>query len=185
MKPGKVDLIIMKDMLAKAGADPNAIQQVAEASDRLFEAEARNAPRSEIASLQEAVIEGFIACNFTRPQAEGALATLNAIVVEAWNTQFDQTLASLRTPVLALYASEDEYMSTRDELPAAKAALAANPDAKVVEIANVNHGFHRVKNVSELERNHTGSMVPEVVEIVGDWLSARLHRTKAKTASLN
>ncbi len=76
-------------------------------------------------------------------------------------------------------------MSTRDELPAAKAALAANPDAKVVEIADVNHGFHRVKNASELEPNHTGSMVPEVVEIVGDWLSARLHPAKAKTASLN
>jgi len=182
VKPGKVNLIIMKDMLAKAGAAPAAIQQVAEASDRLFEAEARKAPPSEIAPLQEAVIQGFIACKFTRPQAEGALATLNSIVVEAWNTNFDQTLARLRAPVLALYASEDEHVSTPDNLPAAKTALAANPDAKVVEIADVNHGFHRVKNLRD---HQSGTMVPEVIDMVADWLITRLQSTKAVTAGLN
>lgn len=89
-------------------------------------------------------------------------------------------------PDLALYASEDEYMSTRDELPAAKAALAANPDAKVVEIAGVNHAFRHVKNVSSLEKDHVGSFsAPELIEIVTDRLSAGLHPAKAKTASLN
>ena len=175
-KPGKVNLIIMKDMLAKAGAAPAAIQQVAEASDRLFEAEARKAPPSEIAPLEEAVIQGFIACKFTRRGAEGALATLKSIVFEAWNRRFDQTLASLRTPVLALYASEDEHVSTPDELPAAKAALAANPDAKVVEIADVNHGFHRVKNLGDLKPDQSRTMVLEVIDMVGDWLTARLHQ---------
>ncbi|MDP9423136.1 MAG: alpha/beta fold hydrolase [Pseudomonadota bacterium] len=184
VKPGKVNLIIMKEMLAKAGAAPAAIQQVAEASDRLFEAQARKAPLSEIVPLQEAVIQGFIACKFTRPQAEGALVTLNSIVVEAWNARFDRTLASLRTPVLALYASEDEHVSTPDELPAAKAALAANPDAKVVEIADVNHSFHRVKKAGDLKSDQ-GTMVSEVIEMVGDWLTARLQPAKAKTASPN
>lgn len=183
VKPGKVNLIIMKDMLAKAGADPAAIKQVAEASDRLFEAEARNAPRSEIAPLQEAVIQGFIACKFTRAQAAGMLATLNSIVFEAWNARFDLTLASVRAPVLALYASEDEHVSP-DNLPAAKAALARNPDAKVIEIAGVNHGFRHVKSDSALEKDHLGSFsAPEMIETVGDWLNARLH--PAVTPGLN
>ena len=185
VKPGKVNLIIMKDMLARAGADPAAIKQVAEASDRLFEAEARNAPRSEIAPLQEAVIQGFIACKFTRAQAQGMLATLTSIVLEAWKARFDRTLASLSVPVLALYASEDEHVSP-DNLPAAKAALARNPDAKVVEIADVNHGFRHVKNVSALENDHVGSFsAPEMIEVVGDWLNAHLHPAKAVTPGLN
>jgi pimeloyl-ACP methyl ester carboxylesterase len=185
--PGhEINLVIMKDMLAKAGATPAAVAQVSQASERLFEAEVRNATPNEIAPLREAAIRGFIACDFQRAQAEGALATVNAIVLEAMNTHFDQTLASLRAPVLALYASEDEHASTPSNLPAAKAALAGNPDAKVIEVADLNHGFRHVKNVSALEKGYPGPIgAPEAIRLVGDWLDAHLHPANPTTTSLN
>src|SRR3954453_13780146 len=78
--PGhEINLVIMKDMLAKTGATRAAIEQVSKASERLFEAEVGNATPSEIAPLRDAAVQGFIACKFDRAQAEGALATVNAI----------------------------------------------------------------------------------------------------------
>lgn len=184
--PGhEINLVIMKDMLAKAGSTPVAIEQVSQASERLFEAETGNATPSEIARLREAAIQGFIACKFDRARAEGALATVNAIVLEAMNTHFDLTLASLHAPVLALYAAEDEHVSTPRNMPAAKSALSANPDATVVEIADVNHGFRHVTNVSALEKSYSGPIgAPEAIRLIGDWLDAHLHPAKAVTASL-
>jgi pimeloyl-ACP methyl ester carboxylesterase len=185
--PGhEINLVIMKDMLAKAGADPAAIKQVSDAAERLFEAEARNSPQSDIAPLREAVIAGFIACRFNRPQAEGALATLNSIFLEAWNVRFAETLAEVRAPVLALYGSKDQNVLTPRDMPAAKAALAANRDATVVEIAGVDHWFRHVTNVSDLEKRYLGSIAaPEAIKLAGDWLDAHLRPAKMVSASTN
>jgi hypothetical protein len=185
--PGhEINLVILKDMLAKAGAASGAINQVSEAAERLFEAEARNAAPSEIAPFREAVLQGFIACKFSRPQAEGALATLNSIVLEAWNAHFAQTLAKVRAPVLALYGSADENVLTSLNMPAAKAALAANRDATVVEIEDIDHWFRHVTNVSALEKGYRGPIAaPEVIELAGNWLDAHLHPAKTVTGGVN
>ena len=182
--PGhEINLVILKDMLARGGAEPAAISQVSDAAERLFEAEVRKGPESEIAPLRQAVIEGFIACKFSRAQAEGALATLNSIVLEAFNSQFEETLARVRAPVLALFASDDVDVVTSRNMPAAKAALSGNRDATVVEIADVDHWFRHVKNVAALEKSYAGSIAaPEVIKLVGDWLDQHLHPTTAVTA---
>jgi pimeloyl-ACP methyl ester carboxylesterase len=184
--PGhEINLVIMKDMLAKAGAGWAAIKQVSDAAERLFEAETHNAPRSEVAPLREAVIQGFIACKFNRPQAEGALATLNSIVLEAFNAHFAQTLARVRAPVLALFASDDVHVVTARNMPAARAALAANRDATVIEVADVDHWFRHVKNVSALEKGYRGSIAaPEVIKLAADWLDAHLRPAKTVTHSI-
>jgi pimeloyl-ACP methyl ester carboxylesterase len=175
--PGhEINFIILKNILSKAGADPAAIQQLSEAAERLFEAETHNSPPSQIAELREAVIRGYIACRFNRPQAEGALATLSSIVLEAFNAHFAETLQRVGAPVLALYASKDANVLTPSHMPDAKAALANNRDATVVEIADVDHFFRHVERVSALEKAYPGSIgAPEVIKLVGDWLDARLH----------
>ena len=177
-EPGEeINLVIMKEMLAKAGASHAAIEQVSAATQRLFKAEFGKAPPAEILALREAVVQGFIACNFTRPEAQGALATLSAIILEAMNAEFSQTLARVRAPVLALYGSRDEIVPARDNLVAAKAALANNPDATVVEIPGVDHGFRNVTNVSTIEQAYTGPIAaPEVIELAAEWLELRLRR---------
>lgn len=175
--PGhEINLVILKDMLARHGAEPAAIKQVSEAAERLFEAEVRKAPEAELAPLREAAIEGFIACKFNRSQAEGALATLNSIVLEALTAHFEETLAKVRAPVLALFASDDVHVVTSRNMPAAKAALRGNPDATVIEIADVDHWFRHVRNVSPLEKSYSGSIAaPEVIKLAADWLDAHLH----------
>jgi pimeloyl-ACP methyl ester carboxylesterase len=185
--PGhEINLVILKDMLAKGGADSAGVNQVSEAAERLFEAEAREAPPSETASLREAVIQGFVACKFNRSQAQGALETLNSIVLEALNAHFAQTLSKVRAPVLALFASDDVHVVTARNMPAAKAALAANRDASVVEIADVDHWFRHVKNVSAVERSYRGSIAaPEAIKVAGEWLDAHLHPAKRVTADAN
>jgi pimeloyl-ACP methyl ester carboxylesterase len=185
--PGhEINFIVLKNVLSKAGADPAAIQQLSEAAERLFEAETHNSPPSQIAQLREAVIQGYIACRFSRPQAEGALATLSSIVLEAFEAHFAETLAKVHAPVLALYGSEDENVPTSQHMPAAKAALSTNRDAKIVEIADVDHRFRHVKNVSALEKSYLGPFAaPELIKLTGDWLDARLHPTTAVTPVVN
>jgi pimeloyl-ACP methyl ester carboxylesterase len=185
--PGhEINLVILKDLLAKRGANSAAITQVSEAAERLFEAEARNAPEAEIAPLRETAIQGFMACKFDRLQAEGALATLNSIVLEALDSHFEQTLADVRTPVLALFAADDVHVVTPRNMRAAKAALRGNLDATVIEIADVDHWFRHVKNVTALEKRYPGSIAaPEVIKLAGDWLDAHLHPTKAAAAIRN
>jgi hypothetical protein len=168
------------DQLAAQGVRKTCIKPVTAASRRLLDARTRNARQAQIAPLREAVIRGLIACNFTRAQGEDATKMLDSrIGVESWNSHFDETLASVRAPALALFASEDKIVSTPQNQPAAKAALARNPDARVIEVQDVGHGFRHEKNVSTLERTYAGPIAaPEVIEMVGDWLDARLHPAK-------
>lgn len=174
--PGhEINLVIMRDMLARAGADPAAIDQVSTATERLFEAELRGAPLAEIAPLREEVLRGFIACKFSHSGAEGALATLSDIILEAFKARFDRTLAKVHAPVLALFGSDDEIVPAADNLPVAKMALANNPDAKIVDIPDVNHYFRHVENISSLEKAYPGPLAaPEVISLVGDWLDVHL-----------
>lgn len=175
--PGhELNLVILKDLLLKGGADPAAVARVTTTVEQLFEAEIREAAPKEIEPLREKVVQAFMACNFSREQAEAALATTSSIILEAFNAHFDRTLAKLRMPVLALYGSRDEIVPSADNMPAAKKALAANPNAQVIEIADMNHSFHNVQNPSAQEQANPGPVAaPEVIVLAADWLAAHLH----------
>jgi pimeloyl-ACP methyl ester carboxylesterase len=175
--PGhEINWVILREMLIKSGADPAAVTQVTATVEQLFEAEIREVSPKEIEPLREKVIQAFMGCNFNREQADVALTTLRSTVLEAFNTHFDRTLATLRMPVLALYGSRDEIVQSAVHMPAAKKALAANPEAQVIEIADMNHGFHHVQNVSAQEQAYPGPVAaPEVITLAGDWLDVQLH----------
>lgn len=175
--PGhEINLVILREMLLKAGADPAAVARVAAAVEQLSEVEIPGGSPKEIEPLREKAIQAFMGCNFNRQQAEGTLATTMSIILEAFNTHFDRALASLRMPVLALYGSRDVIVPSADNMPAAKKALAANPNAQVIEIADMDHGFHHVQNASAQEQAYPGPVAaPEVITLAGDWLDAHLH----------
>jgi pimeloyl-ACP methyl ester carboxylesterase len=176
-EPGhEINLVILKEMLLKTGADPAAVARVAAAVEQLSEVEIRGGSPKEVEPLREKAIQAFMRCNFNRQLAEGALAKTMSIILEAFSTHFDRTLASLRMPVLALYGSRDVIVPSADNMPAAKKALAANPDAQVIEIADMDHGFHHGQNASAQEQAYPGPIAaPEVITLAGDWLDAHLH----------
>lgn len=179
-----LNLVIMRDMLSRAGASPAAIDQVSGATQQLFEAELRDAPPAEITALREQVIQGFVACNFNQTQAETAMATLTSIVQEALNARFDQTLTKVHAPVLAIYGSKDEIVPAADNAPIARRALAANRGAKVVEFPDLDHGLRHVKTISILEQRYSGAIAaPEVIKLAGDWLDEHLHLNGAELSA--
>lgn len=175
--PGhEINFVILRDILIKGGAAPAAVARVTATAETLFEAEIREASPKKIGPLREKVIQALMACHFNSEQAEAALTTLRSVVLEAFNAHFDRTLAKLRMPVLALYGSRDEIVPSADHMPAAKKALASNPDAQVIEIADMNHSFHNVRNASAQEQANPGPVAaPEVITLAGDWLNAHLH----------
>lgn len=172
---GPVNLIVMRDMLAKVGMQAPAIKRIEDASQRLFEAQGRSAAASEIKELEEGVVRAFVDGGFPRPQAEGALNTLNSIVGEARNAKFGETLSKVRAPVLALYGSADTVVAPEPNIASAKTALAGNRDATVVEVPDITHGFRHETNISEAEQKYAGPIAaPEVIDMVARWLKQRL-----------
>lgn len=170
-----LNLVIMRDMLARAGASPAAIDQVSGAAQSLFEARSREAPQAEMATLRKQVVQGFIACGFSRAGAQAAMATLASIVQEALDARFDQTLARVHAPVLAIYGLNDVIVPAARHAPIARHALAANRHAKVVEFPDLDHGLRHVKTISLLEQRYTGPIAaPEVIRLAGDWLDQYL-----------
>jgi len=175
--PGnEINLVILREMLLKAGVNPAAVARVTAAVEQLSEVEIRGGSPKEVEPLREQAIQAFMGCKLDREQAEGALAKTMSIILEAFSTHFDRTLASLRMPVLALYGSRDVIVPSADNMPAAKKALAANPDAQVIEIADMDHNFHHGQNASAQEQAYPGPIAaPEVLTLTADWLDVHLH----------
>lgn len=82
-------------------------------------------------------------------------------------------LKVLQMPVLAVFGTKDPLVVAAHEVPAARAALASNPRARVVLLDGLSHWFQEgavtgdEEEVSKLGPN-LGS--PRVVALVGDWL---------------
>ena len=97
-------------------------------------------------------------------------------VPEAWNAnklRSASDLKALRIPVLAIFGTRDHLVIAADEAPAARAALASNPRARVVVLDGLSHWFQEgavtgtAEEVAKLGPN-AGS--PRLVALVGDWL---------------
>lgn len=163
----------MAQKLAAGGATSEGIQRATGASARLMKARSRGASSEVIARRREEAIKSFMAFNFTRTQAEGAVAAFDTPgVLDLWKSDLGHTLSEVRAPVLAMFASADRWVPTFQSLPAAKTALRHNPDGTVVELPGLDHDF-----------SHSGATrymaTPELVEVVGEWLDAHLHPAKA------
>lgn len=176
-KGPSVYLTQMADYLAAGGAPQPAIVRLTDAAGALLEARARDAGPADIASARQAMIDGFVAIGFSVAEAEGALAVIdNAESLDMWNGHFDETLARVRAPVLALYGSVDIFVTPADNVPVARLALAGNPDGTVIEMPRMNHVFQygTTGTLAEIREQGTPNCAPEMIELVGDWLHERM-----------
>jgi pimeloyl-ACP methyl ester carboxylesterase len=82
-------------------------------------------------------------------------------------------LKQLRIPVLAVAGRLDLQVPPSENLPAIRAALAANRDAQVVELPGLNHLFQtaRAGGVGEYAQIEE-TIAPAALKSVGDWIVA-------------
>lgn len=157
------------------GGTPAALAGPAvDAAMNLLQARMDRRDAETISRLRANLVDRFQAAGFTRPQAERALATID--VPEAWkanNLHSASDLKALHMPVLAIFATKDRMVIAADEAPAARAALASNPRARVVVLDGLNHWFQEGAVTGSSEESsklgpNAGS--PRLVALVGDWL---------------
>jgi uncharacterized protein len=89
-------------------------------------------------------------------------------------------LRRIKVPVLALNGSRDIQVEPRQNLPAIRAALSANPDATVLELPGLNHLFQKCVSCNLGEYGDIEeTFSPSALGILGDWLVK--HTTAMKT----
>jgi pimeloyl-ACP methyl ester carboxylesterase len=81
------------------------------------------------------------------------------------------TLAKLRMPVLAMIGSKDRQVPPDLNLPALRAALTADPKAKVVELPGLNHLFQTAPTGAPGEyADIEETIAPLALKTIGDWV---------------
>ncbi|MBB3909988.1 alpha/beta hydrolase [Sphingomonas desiccabilis] len=161
-----------------AGWPEAKVSPAVDAAIALLQARMDGKDAAAIEALRAAVIEKFEATGFPRATAQGALAMID--VPAAWKAnqlRSASDLSTLRVPVLAVFGTKDPLVVASHEAPAARAALADNPRARVVVMEGMSHWFQdgavtgTEEEVAKLGSN-LGS--PRVVMLVGDWLREML-----------
>jgi pimeloyl-ACP methyl ester carboxylesterase len=169
----------LRSNLAKGGVAPDAIARVVAAARPFLDARVAKAPPAVAETARGRLLVAFVAAGFSPEQAGGAVGVMDdAAMLSMYDVTTDATLAAVRAPVLALYAGEDETVSTPLSMPAAQAALRGNRDATVIVVPGMNHIFQDAKagDLGKAERRIPAVSEPQVVKLVGDWLAARLRR---------
>ncbi len=154
-----------------AGGRDALVGPAADAAMTLLQARVDSRDATTIARLRANAVDRFEAAGFSRAQAEQALAMID--VPDAWKgskLRSASNLKALRIPVLAIYGAKDTVV---DDAPAARAALASNPRARVVMLDGLGHSFQEgaVTGAPD-EASKLGPYLgsPRLVAVVGDWL---------------
>jgi pimeloyl-ACP methyl ester carboxylesterase len=164
----------LHSQMIHAGRPETAVTPAMDAVTQLLQARIDGKDAGTIAPLRTAAIHRFEATGFSRPLAEGAVARIDT--EEAWTVhklRSASDLKMLQMPVLAVFGTKDPLVVAAHEVPAARAALASNPRARVVLLDGLSHWFQEgavtggEEEVSKLGPN-LGS--PRLVALVGDWL---------------
>lgn len=80
-------------------------------------------------------------------------------------------LRGLRMPVLSVLAEKDVQIVAAQNEPALRAALRANPEARVVTLLGLNHLFQTAKTGAPTEyRQIEETIAPLALQTIGDWL---------------
>lgn len=180
--PEGVFLALMRTKLQSAGMREKAVEGLLAATKGFMDARTGDAKQDGIGPLREDLAGAFMAGGFTRAQADGVIAELETpAVLSIYKLNPYATLTALRAPVLALYASLDKVIGTK-EVPVAKAALAQNPDATVIEVTGTNHWFQP----SATAEPQPGRPLtePRVIDLIETWLKMRLHAGDKRAAHL-
>ncbi|WP_148293987.1 S9 family peptidase [Azospirillum sp. B4] len=165
----------MREKLAQGGIVGDANARAVATLQTLYAARIAAAPATVTSPARQALIDAFIAGGWSLDQANAVVAELDTpAVLSMYQAAPNEALAKIRAPVLALYAGRDPYIATPRALPEARGALRGNPDATVLEIPGVNHGFQHVDTHTPGPMEPAVS-APEVLTTVGNWLKARLH----------
>jgi pimeloyl-ACP methyl ester carboxylesterase len=113
--------------------------------------------------------------------ADTANATVRQIASPwyKWFIAYDPrpTLARLQVPVLAMNGDKDVQVSAKQNLPAIREALKANPDATVVELPGLNHLFQTAETGAPVEYARIEeTMAPAALDTLADWVAAHARR---------
>ncbi|MDZ5649396.1 serine aminopeptidase domain-containing protein [Nitrospirillum sp. BR 11828] len=165
----------MREKLGKGGIVGAANDRVIAALQALYAARIAAAPPSVAAPARQALVDAFVAGGWSRAQADAVVAELDTpVILSLYQAAPNDALARIRAPVLALYAGRDTVVLTHRAMPEAQRALRANPNATVLEIPGVNHGFQHVDTHTPGPLEPAVS-APEVLDLVQRWLGDRLH----------
>ncbi|NIJ21127.1 pimeloyl-ACP methyl ester carboxylesterase [Sphingomonas naasensis] len=132
-----------------------------------------------VPAARAALGNAFVAAGWNRAQAEGALNTLSdPAAVSLYTVEANDVLARVKVPILALYAANDAVISTRRSIPEARLALRGNPDATVIEVPDVNHGFQQLESEASGKSEYKGWPIsdPKTLNLIDQWLAKRLLR---------
>lgn len=168
----------LQRQLVASGMKPAAAQRAGIASRMLMDARVADAPALTIGAARAEVVEALVSGSWTGDQANDVVDTINApYLLSAYKITPGRTLATVHSPVLALYAGEDETVSTPLSLPAAKTALRGNTDASVEEVAGMDHAFRSLVTGAngKQERSPLAVSAPPVVRRITTWLRDRLY----------
>jgi pimeloyl-ACP methyl ester carboxylesterase len=164
-----------REKLALGGIVGEANERVATALRTVMQARTAGARPAVTMAAHQALIDAFIAGGWTRDQSYAVVAELDTpVVLSMYQATPDEVLARIRAPVLALYAGRDSVVSTPRTVPQARAALRNNPDATVIELPGLNHGFQQVETGQPGPLEPVMS-APEALDLVARWLDAHLH----------
>ncbi|GAA0726808.1 alpha/beta hydrolase family protein [Sphingomonas japonica] len=176
-KRGAMFLDSMREVLRRGGMEAAAAQRVAVAAAPLMTAMSQHAAPASLVPLKGAVAGALVEAGWNREQADGALATLaDPVVVSQFGVGTSEALSALRVGVLAVYAAEDDIVLGTIAQPAARAALAGNPDATVIELPAVNHVFQQRSVDLAGRHSFSGPSVSDAMtlDVVSGWLARRL-----------
>lgn len=166
------DQIILEQgrLIAAAMGAPNAVLDAQEGLQKRLFAAVAAAP--DTASADKAARE-VLAQTPLSPDQIAAQARVAASPWFRWFLTYDPApaLKRLTIPTLALIGEKDLQVPPDRNLPALKAALAADPQVTVEAVPGVNHLFQTAKTGTPAEYVQIEeTMAPAVLARVGDWI---------------
>ncbi len=174
---GVIFLDGMRDKLSAAGMGADASERILAATRAYMEAASAGAADAVLARLRADLTAGFAAAGWGGSQADGAVtALIDPVLVSMYKVAAKDVLESLNVPVLALYAADDAVISTPRTVPEARLALRGNPDASVIVVPDVNHGFHPLKSRASGVPEYDGWPISDAktLDLIAPWLAKRL-----------
>lgn len=173
-----------------AGPSVRGDEIIAEQVERLALANDRS---PEKAAEQRAAQERILAAVTQAPDSAAAAERVRAVLKEEgvdageasarmltspWYRRFlsynpRPALRKLGVPVLALYGTKDVQVPADQNAPAARDALANDPDATVKVLPGLNHLFQTAETGSPNEYGQIEeTFAPAALEMIGDWIAA-------------
>lgn len=144
-------------------------------------AELRQALRAKLRSAADAMSSSDRAV-YASTDAAGFAATLDRLVdalampsIRSFLRHDPRpALRQVKAPVLAIYGSKDLQVPPQQNVPALRAALAANPETTIEVLAGLNHLLQPAHTglPSEYGRIET-TIAPKVLDMVGHWIAER------------